>query len=293
MDHVFIINPVAGRGKALKFVSEIRSYFKGENAKYTVKVTKYPRHATEIAREYARKGAKRIYSVGGDGTLNEVVNGLVGEKSSLGVLPGGSGNDFLRSVTNNFDNILDRTISGSEKNIDVGRVNDKYFINISSMGFDAQVAYTANRLKKSGPIKGGLAYSIAIFAAILKSESYKLDISIDNEEFSNDTLLTAVANGLYYGGGMKPAPSARIDDGLFDICLINRKSIFEILKFFPKLIKGVHGEIEGVSFYKCKRIEIESGKNIPLNIDGDVEIVNKALFEIAPEGISLIIPKTV
>ncbi len=291
MEHVFIVNPVAGRGKALKFISEIRGYFSGQNIKYTVKITKYPGHATEIAREYAKKGAKRIYSVGGDGTLNEVINGLADEDCSLGVIPGGSGNDFIRSITNDFNDIIDRTVKGSTKNIDAGMVNRRYFLNIASIGFDAQVVYTANRMKKFPLVGGRIAYTLGVFGSLFKAKSYKVDVNIDGNKTTKEILLIAIANGLYYGGGMKPVPSAKIDDGYLDVCIIDKKSFLDILRFFPKFIKGRHGDLQGVTFARCKNIEIASMGNIALNTDGETQLTDRVKFGIASGKISLIIPE--
>ena len=290
MEHVFIINPVAGHGKALKFIHQIRNFFTGKNIKYIIKLTKYAGHATEIAKKYAALGANRIYSVGGDGTLNETVNGIIGSNSSLGILPGGTGNDFLKSITDNKDDILNRTILGPTHKIDVGKVNDRYFLNISSVGFDAQVAYTTNRIKKFPLMNGSFAYIAGVFLTLLKNKDYLLDLTIDDKNFTNATILITVSNGIYYGGGMKPSPNALIDDGFFDVCLINKKNTFQIIKFLPKFIKGEHNNIGGVSFYRCKTLKIKNDYPVPLNIDGEVSLSTNSSFEIIPKGINIIIP---
>lgn len=293
MNHLFIINPVAGKGKSIKFLPEIKKAFKKRNDIYITEFTQKPGHATEIAKRYVNRDKFRVYSVGGDGTLNEVLNGIVNSESSLAVIPGGSGNDFIKSITPDIDGktILDRTIEGREDFVDIARVNGKYFLNISSIGFDAEVVYNTRKIKKIPVMPGKFAYITGIFATLFKYRNNYLKISIDDRYVETKSLLVAVANGRYYGGGMLPTPEARIDDGLFDICLIEDKSPIDILHFFPKFIKGEHTGIEGVSLIRGKRVSIRCDKNVVINIDGEVEKTREATFEIIPRGIRIVKPK--
>ncbi|HHW48289.1 MAG TPA: diacylglycerol kinase family lipid kinase [Clostridiaceae bacterium] len=294
MEHLFIINPVAGKGKALKFIKEIKNLFVNSGKKYLIKITEKPGHATEIAREYTRKGCLRVYSVGGDGTLNEVVNGMVGSNSSLAIIPAGSGNDFIKSIVNsNMEpkDILVRAINGSKVRLaDLAKVNERYFINISSIGFDAEVVYNTNKIKKLPCIPGKLAYILGVLITLFKYNNYYLKVTIDGQYIETKSLLTAVANGRYYGGGMLPTPNAEIDDGQFDICLISEVNRFKIFRFLPRFIKGLHGNLKEVSFYRGKKITIECDKDLAINIDGEVNKVRKASFEIIPKAISIVVP---
>lgn len=293
MKHLFIINPAAGKGKALSYISQIEDYFSSHEDEYIISVTKSQGHAVEIAREYAGKGIDRIYSVGGDGTLNEVLNGMAGAPSVLGIIPSGSGNDLVKSIYSeeSLHNILGRTIEGEEKYIDVGKVNDRFFLNIASMGFDAEVVYNSRRLKKLPGISGSMAYILGIFATVLTYKGNTLKMDIDGNLMEVKTLLAAIANGRYYGGGMLPAPGAVIDDGEFEVCIIKDIGLLKILSFFPKLIKGTHGSIKEVSFHKCSKIEIDCSKSVVMNIDGEIQKNSKAAFEILPKGIKVLIPK--
>ncbi|MDP4093267.1 MAG: diacylglycerol kinase family lipid kinase [Bacillota bacterium] len=293
MKHLFIVNPAAGKGKALNLIAEIKQAFKETCEDYTIEITEKPGHATEIVRRYAQNGSYRIYSLGGDGTLNEVLNGIAGSDSSLAVIPCGSGNDFIKSISSDKDihNLIHKTIHGKEKLIDLAKVNDKYFANISSMGFDAEVVYNTVKTKKLPLISGKLAYILGVLLTLLRFKSYNLRILIDGEPIEQRSLLVAVANGKYYGGGMMPVPEARLDDGILDICLISKMHIFKILMFFSKFIKGKHGGIEGVSFYKGKKIEIKCDEYIILNLDGEILRVKEACFEIIPQGLSIIVPE--
>jgi lipid kinase, YegS/Rv2252/BmrU family len=293
MKHLFIVNPAAGKGRTLKRIPEITSYFKGSENECIIEVTKYPGHATEIAAEYSSRDNYRIYSVGGDGTLNEVLNGMVGSGSCLATIPSGSGNDFIKSITedNDFNNIITRTIEGEVHSMDCAKVNDNYFINIASLGFDGQVVYNTQYFKKLPLVSGRMAYIMGILATIILCKKNTLDIKIDDASMKIKTLLIAVGNGRYYGGGMLALPSANISDGLFEICLAERMSRPRILRLFPKYIKGQHASIEGVHFYKGKKVEIKSETPIVMNSDGEISIVTSAVFEIIPNGVNFIFPK--
>jgi YegS/Rv2252/BmrU family lipid kinase len=292
MKHVFIINPAAGKGEGVKLIPKIEELFRDRKDDYAIEVTKRHNHAYEIAKEYSEKDICRIYSVGGDGTLNEVVNGVINTKSSVAVIPTGSGNDFIKSVENCLepDNILKNMVYGSEREVDVVKVNEKYYINISSLGFDGDVAYNANKLKEYKLMPKKFCYLFSVLITFIKLHFCNLSIDIDNNKVKKECLLAVVANGKYYGGGMMPAPDADIEDGELDICIIEKMSILKILKLFPLLIKGKHKKLNEVKFYKGKKVKITSDKYISLNIDGDVEKVKIAEFEILTKGIKIIIP---
>jgi YegS/Rv2252/BmrU family lipid kinase len=295
MNHLFIINPAAGKGKNLKLIPMIEKIFKDKEDQCLIEVTKGIGHATEIAKSHSEKGDYRIYSVGGDGTLNEVLNGMVNSSSSLAVIPSGSGNDFIKSIYNfskqdKIEDILHKMIKGEEKYIDLCEFNDRYFINIASVGFDAEVAYNSIRLKKLPFIGGKLAYILGIILTVFNYKSYKLSISIDGKIISLDALLVAIANGRYYGGGINVAPKAEINDGLFNICAIEKVGRFKILTLFPKVIKGTHAEIKEVSFYSGSKVRIESDEEIAFNIDGEITKGKEAEFKMIKNGIKIIYP---
>jgi len=220
MKHLFIINPASGKGKSIELIEKIKDKFHNSNEEYIIEITKYPEHAREIVREYVKNQCYRVYAVGGDGTLNEVLNGIVGSNSSLGVIPVGSGNDFARTVykSYDFDDILQGLISGKEKIIDIGKVNDRFFLNVSSVGIDAEVAKNAIKFKRMPMISGSFAYLLSIFMTLINYASCIMKISVDDKVIHEEILLAAVGNGVFYGGGMKVLPKASITDAVFDLC---------------------------------------------------------------------------
>ncbi|MBC8061873.1 MAG: diacylglycerol kinase family lipid kinase [Clostridiaceae bacterium] len=292
MKHLFIINPMAGKGNSLKLIPKIEEIFCDLKQEYKIEITQRPGHAIELVRAYVQQEDYRVYAVGGDGTLNEVLNGMVGSNSSLGVIPAGSGNDYIKSITKHPAlDILQRTIIGKERLIDIGRINDRYFLNVASSGIDAKIAFNAQRLKKLPIINGFTAYLLSIIYTIFKYKSQFVITEIDDYKFKEITLLVAFGKGSSYGGGMKVLPNTIIDDGYLDVCYVKGMNKFKILTLFPTLIKGTHGAFtEYVSFFKCKRAKVSSEVEMPINIDGEIIMSKEVNFSILPKKIKFIVP---
>lgn len=292
MRHLFILNPIAGKGKTLKLIPDIHAYFRDSGKEYIIETTEYPGHATEIASRYSSREDFRIYSIGGDGTLNEVLNGMAGSGSSLAAIPAGSGNDFIKSIIGSrpLKDMIKSVVEGLERRIDLARVNDKYFINITSLGFDAQVVQKTLNFKKLPLISGKLAYMLGIITAVMRCENHYMEIAIDGNLIKTKALLIAIGNGKYYGGGMLALPEAEIDDGLLEICLVEEKKRLDILHLFPRYMKGLHGSIPGVHFHRGTHIEIKTEQPAPMNLDGELLVVERAAFEIIKGGLSFIAP---
>lgn len=291
MSILFIVNPTAGKGKAKTLVPIIESECKAHNIEYVVKYTSGPADGTSIAARGAAEGFERIIAVGGDGTVNDVLNGIAGTNAALGVIPGGSGNDFIRSINshNDIKKIIEDNTYGKIVKCDLGMCNGKYFINVASSGFDAQVVIETQKAKKV--FSGSLAYIVAVIKTIFIYKGKRINIKVDDHNFEENTLLVAVANGKYYGGGMLPAPEAEIDDGYFDICHIKQVGKAKMLVLFPKFIKGKHCNIKEVSMLKGRKIKIEANEELPVNLDGETFYSRQIDFEILPKGINIIIPE--
>ncbi|MBR0575751.1 diacylglycerol kinase family lipid kinase [Proteiniclasticum sp. BAD-10] len=296
--HLFIVNPVAGNGIALRMTDTIHKLFKELKLKYTdidyeIVYTKEEGHATEIARRYSAKADYRIYAVGGDGTLNEVLNGMVGSGSSLGCIPGGSGNDFIKSIVTKFDRrrILMNTVLGSEEEIDLGEVDGRYFINIASMGFDASVVNNVEKFKAVKLLPNKFAYLASVLDTAKDFQDLNLRMVIDGEELDTSAFMVAIANGKYYGGGIKIAPDANIRDGLLDVILVRNITRSKIMRFLPLAVQGKHMDLEEVTFQRAKSISLYSDEPVYVNIDGELEARREAHFSIGNQKVKFIIPK--
>lgn len=291
MSLIFVLNPVAGKGKARELKPIIEKICKDNNIEFQIRETSLPGDGKTIALQAVKEGYKKIISVGGDGTLNEVLNGIIGSDASLGVIPGGSGNDFIRSINQSRDieRIILDIINGEERYVDIGLCNNKYFINVGSAGFDAEAVIKTEKAKKF--FSGSTAYIAAVLHTILKYRGWDMEVEIDDKKFKSRTLLTAIANGGYYGGGMMPAPEARIDDGYFDVCHVGHMSKLKMLVLFPKYMKGKHGSIKGVSFYRGKRVRITCSEPVAVNLDGEIIKDREIEFKLIQNGIKVIFPK--
>ena len=294
MHHVFIVNPTAGKGRAIEMIEKIHSRFKKLTDSYEIKVTKAAGHAVDLAKE-ASTGNRdvRIYAVGGDGTLNEVVNGMANNNAELGIIPCGSGNDAVRSLYQITDpvKLLEVLPLSPSSLIDLGKLNDRYFINIASIGFDAEVVLKTQYFKQFPFISGPMAYILGVFAALVLLKKYKLKMTIMNHgKIEKNVLLTIFANGSYYGGGMKAAPRAKTNDGLLDFCLVDAMSRLEILKFFSTFRKGDHEGLDVVTILQGTRLLVESDQPFPINIDGEVSTETRAAIDLFPASLKVIIP---
>lgn len=259
MKYIFIINPASGKTDYNKIKNNIMKSL--ENEDYEIYETKAPKEATEIAARFKNEDNAIVYSVGGDGTLNEVVNGIAEGKCKLGIIPTGSGNDFYRTLKEtNEENIR----------LDLGKVNGRYFINIASVGMDAETCNNANKIKSK--LKIGFVYYLALIHTFITFKSKRLRLKIDKNIYAGDYIISAICNGKYYGGGFKIAPVATFDDNLFDIYLVSKANKFKLIKILTALLKSEHEKYPEVRKYTGKNIIIKSDSNLIVNIDGEISI---------------------
>jgi len=295
-----IINLTAGGGKPRSHLKTIFKYLKENGFNFKVSYTSHHGEAIELAQKAADKGIELIVSVGGDGTVNEIVNGIMQSKNDpiLGIIPLGWANDFIKSVNIPPDvtQACKILVQGKTKKIDVGVINKKiYFANICGVGFDAEVAQYANQIKNRHPNWRILSAFVYIFATIKKLLSpfrcHNVKIKIDEQEIRAKILFIAISNGKIYGGRFKITPEAILDDGLLDICLVEEMGRFKYLSIIPKVFKGTHGSIKGISFYKAKKIIVQSSEPILAQVSGEViEGQKNYTITLQPKRLKLIVP---
>lgn len=272
MKYVFIINPASGKTDYNKIKENIIKAL--ENEDYEIYETKAPKEATQIANRFKNEENTVVYSVGGDGTLNEVVNGIAEGKCKLGIIPTGSGNDFYRTL---------KETKNENIRLDVGKVNGRYFINIASVGMDAETCNTANKIKSK--IKLHSSYYLALIHTFFTFKSKSLKLKIDKNVYAGDFIIAAICNGKYYGGGFKIAPVASFDDNQFDIYLVSKAGKLKLIKILFALLKSEHEKYNEVRKYTGKNIIIKSESNLIINIDGEITISKNIKIEMVEDAL--------
>lgn len=287
---LFIINPVAGGGKAKKLLPVIDKYMVKTGKIYDIVLTSRPKEATIISKQAIEKGYTTIVAVGGDGTINEVAIGILESgKGTLGIIPSGTGNDLARTLNIPFDPIeaMDIIIKGNKKQIDIGFVNNNPFLNIASIGLDSEVVKNTEKIKIR--IRSRIAYVIGVLSTLFNFKDKRVQLEIDDVSMDKNIFLIAVGNGKYYGGGLKILPMAIAEDGYFHVCVINKASKIKLLFLFPSIFKGKHIKFrKDVEIFKAKKIKIVTEEKTYLNIDGEIyDNEKETLFKVGDKRLTV------
>ncbi|TAL69586.1 MAG: diacylglycerol kinase family lipid kinase [Bacteroidetes bacterium] len=302
-DWLIIVNPNAGNGKGKKDWGTISELLKKEELNFVAKFTEKRGQAIEFTREGIAEGFRKIITVGGDGTLNEVVNGVFSNNTcptidiSLSLIPVGTGNDWGRmfGIPLDYEKAV-RIIRDNKLMVhDVGVVSfhigseklNRYFINIAGLGFESVVVRRSNIQKDKGR-SGKMIYLYNLLMSLLSYRNTRAEIIIDGEKIISDVFSLNVGNGRYCGGGMRQTPNALPDDGLLDVTIINGMGKFEIIRNLKILYDGTilnHPKIDG---YKCKNIKVSSDSLIYTEADGESLGHTPAEFSIIPAGINIV-----
>ncbi|MBU1035945.1 MAG: diacylglycerol kinase family protein [bacterium] len=295
-----IVNLTAGGGKPHKHLNTVLKYLKENGLNFKVCTTSHQGEAVELAQKAADNGAELIVSVGGDGTVNEIVNGIMKSKNDppLGIIPLGWANDFIKStdIPSDIIEACKILIKGKTKKIDIGVINNQiYFANICGVGFDAEVAQLANHMKSKHPNLRILSAFVYVFATVKKLLSpfsyHNVKIKFDGQEIHSKILFIAISNGKIYGGRFKITPEAILDDGLLEICLVEEMGRFKYLSIIPKVFKGTHASIKGINFYRAKEVVIQSSEPVLAQVSGEViEGQKEFTITLLPKSLKLIVP---
>jgi len=305
---VFIVNPQSGNGSTGREWPRIRAMARDRLGSFASYLTTQPGDAIRITRKNLMEGAEVIICVGGDGTLNEVINGFMDEKRSiltdavLGFVPNGTGCDFIKTapIPAKIEQSLDAIKEGHISVIDLGRLQfhdhqgcsmTRYFHNITSFGLGGEVVDRVNRSSKVfGPFISFIwSTMVSLFLYGKKPIRLKVDNLFDDEVI---TWNIAVANGKYHGGGMQIAPDAAIDDGLFHITVVGDLSLAEVLWHLPKLYNGRIKDINNVSFLVGKKVEAFSEQCVLLDVDGEQPGRLPVVIDIVPAALHIITEKS-
>jgi len=292
MKTLCIINPVAGKGRAIQAWRSVQGELRQIYSKLDLEYTSCAGDATLVAREAVNKGYQLVIVFGGDGTLNEVVNGLAGSDTALAIVPSGSGNDFARSLGLSKDpkQAIATIAVSKKKRLDLGRFAGRYFLNMGGLGFDADVAHRINGKRL---LRGQLAYLIAVLQALGAYDSYRVELRIDDQKLEEETIMVSVGNGQYAGGGFRLLPHASLEDGLLDIMVVRKTSRLDIISTLPALYKGTHLGHPKCSFYRGREVNInllEPNKKVFAQVDGQEFQEFPLEFGIIPGALQVIVP---
>ena len=276
MKYIFIINQIAGRGRYKKILPNIEKICKEKNIEYEIRYITNDITGADIALEY-KYGENVIYVIGGDGTLTRTIAGIVGTKNKLGIIPAGSGNDTYRTV---------KKLNIGEKQIDLGKINDKYFINVACAGIDADVANNLDKVRNT-IIPTSQLYNASIFYTFTHYKFKKIKFKTDTKKFEDGFSAISICNGGYYGGGFNISPKSTLTDGILDIYYIEQMPRLRMVPLLLKLKKGKHVGKRKVHKFRSNHIELEFKENITFNVDGEKLTDSKFTIDILPKAITI------
>ncbi|NLN48782.1 MAG: diacylglycerol kinase family lipid kinase [Clostridiales bacterium] len=303
-DKIFaVVNPLSSNGRTGKEWPQFEKTIKDAGISFDWQYTNYPLHAIEITGNALKAGYNTIISVGGDGTMNEVLNGFfengnkLNKDADLTVFSRGTGCDFIRTLgmENSVENLINILKSDNYITCDIGLCNfikydgektTRYFLNVSDVGIGGETTYRVNRNSKA--LKGFLSFLIGTVSTIIVYKNKNLNIIIDDEIQINERINTIIiANGRYFGGGMHVAPLAKINDGVFDIIILGDFTKAELIANFPKIYKGTHLKFHKVRRYLGKSIKVSSPDMALVELDGEQPGTIEAEYQLIPEGIKV------
>jgi len=304
--HMLIVNPISGRGTGARVAPEIESILKRLELDYDMAYTEHPLHAIKLTEEAAQNGYDVVVAVGGDGTANEVLNGVVqanqkstAKKVTMGLLPIGQGNDFAYGlgVPLNLDDACQLLKENYRRSIDVGLVrggqfpDGRYFGNSVGIGFDAVVGFVALRQKR---LHGFLSYLLATLKTMfLYYKAPKVKIQIGDQEIVKYTLMISIMNGRRLGGGFMMAPEAAMDDGSLDLCIVDQVSRARIATLIPHFLKGTQATQDPVSTVSANQVNVHALEGVlPAHADGETLCTDgdRLEIELIPNGLEIIAP---
>lgn len=297
-----IVNPASNRGRTRKRWGEIREGLRHFIREFKYEFTEQPRHATDLARDAIKDGTELVIGVGGDGTLNEIANGfyedrrIINPDATLGVVPAGTGCDLIKSlrIPAGLAGALKVITDAPGVRMDVGRVSyclegggleERYFLNVADFGLGGEVVREVQerRLRRKAT-----SYVRCLVTTMARYKNKRVGIRVDGEDLPDgEYLIGAIANGKIFGKGMKVAPDARLDDGLFDAVLVRGFRFMEFCRHGWKLINGSHVTHPKVRVVRGRRVEAwpAAGEDVLLEIDGDLVGRLPATFEIVPRNL--------
>lgn len=298
-----ILNPAAGRGAAGQRRGELEAALRAAGVAYDLVATHARGGAAELASQAIERGYEAVVAVGGDGTINEVANGILaaprGGEAALGIIPLGTGSDFVKMLDGfagaDLGAAARRLAAGLTRPVDVGQITveaggrelRRYFVNGLGAGIDAQVAVEVPKVTWA---TGLAAYIIASMRALASYKPSPMTVRYDGKELRRRLYFATVANGRWQGGGFLLTPAASLDDGALDLCIVPSLRLDQVIRYYPKLIDGSHVELKIVTMAQARQIEISSPTPFPVATDGEVVATDatRVVVEALPGALRLL-----
>lgn len=288
-----IYNPTAGREKIEKHIPMLLNRLEKAGYESSCIATEKRWSAAEEATRAAKNQFEVVIAAGGDGTIHEVINGLaqVANPPKLGIIPAGTTNDFARAmkIPRDFSQACEIIAQGKTVSVDIGKVQDRYFINVAAAGLFAEVAYEAPSRLKS--VMGPFAYYAKALEKLSSlHQSFSLTIKTEDKEWTEELLLLIIANSVSVAGFQKFAPLAQLSDGLFDVLLIHKGNIPDLVQIAALAFRGEHIHDSRVTYFQAKSLEIQPSQPLSLNLDGEWGGECAGRFEIVPNFLEIFCP---
>jgi YegS/Rv2252/BmrU family lipid kinase len=288
--HRILVNPAAGGGRARKALPELESALRTRNLDYRLVLTTSLDHGREEALTAAAGGEIPVV-MSGDGLIGQIGGALAGSEATMGLIPGGRGNDLARvlGVPTDIQGAVDLLAAAPTRTIDVGEVNDRRFLGIASCGFDSDANRIANEARF---VKGNLVYLYAALRALAAWKPARFELLLDGDPRAFTGYSVAVANSKAFGGGMFIAPDAELDDGMLDVVSISGRGKLRFLANLPKVFKGRHVENEEVTVLRAAEVTISADRPFAVYADGDHLADLPATIRLLPRALNVIAPAT-
>ncbi|MCZ6636177.1 MAG: diacylglycerol kinase family lipid kinase [bacterium] len=277
MDWIVIVNPVSGKSRGKRLAESVVRFLAKRGVTAEPVFTTGPGDGTRLARQAVAEGIRQVAVCGGDGTVHEVVNGLVGSDAVLGIVPSGRGNDLARvlGIPGDVESASAVLMDGVDRQIDLGRIGDRYFGTVATLGFDSVVArWTYDR--------GARFYVLAVLKTLRTYRCPTVRLEGDFGRFEGPILLVATGNGGFYGAGMQIVPQAICDDGVLDVCLVKAVSKATLLSLFPRVFWGGHGKHPAVQMFRTKTLRIVTEEPLEIFADGEPVCCTPATINVVP-----------
>jgi YegS/Rv2252/BmrU family lipid kinase len=286
----FIVNPIARKAVSKRRIEKFKRQMERGDLFLEVFEASEASEARKIAAEARDKSVDLVISGGGDGTIHEIINGIVGSQTALGIIPMGTGNVLAweLGIPLNIKKAFKVLLKGRRRKIDLCKCNGHYFSCMAGIGFDAQVIKELNpRLKD---ILGAMAYPLGALHTLTHYNLPEISVTFKDAEKEIKGFIVIVCNTKHYGGKYMICPDAAIDDGWLDVCVLQKKDIFTVIKAGLAVLMEQPPPRKNISFYKAKSLTVASSGEVPVQIDGDFIGMTPVTFDIIPRALTVIVP---